>query len=113
MATPIGIKKHAAIVFIPVRSVTVAEPPKISMEETMMFVANLRTIHPSEIRLDQVSPPRKDSPEEEKYSMGELSPASTNDFEPSVSVRGIKFKLGGELMGSPRIRVSFPTLRNE
>jgi len=42
MATPIGIKKHAAIVFIPVRSVTVAEPPKMSMEETMMFVAKLK-----------------------------------------------------------------------
>jgi len=41
MATPIGIKKHAAIVFIPERSVTVAEPPRISMEETMIFVANL------------------------------------------------------------------------
>ena len=42
MATPIGIRKQAAIVFIPERSVTVAEPPKMSMEETMMFVANLK-----------------------------------------------------------------------
>jgi len=41
MATPIGIRKHPAIVFIPERSVTVVEPPKISMEETIMFVANL------------------------------------------------------------------------
>lgn len=32
-------RKQAAIVFIPVRSVTVALPPKINMVDTMMFVA--------------------------------------------------------------------------
>lgn len=30
-----------AIVFMPVKSVTVADPPRISIEETMMFVAKL------------------------------------------------------------------------
>ena len=32
------IRKQAAIVFIPVRSVTVADPPRTSMVETMKFV---------------------------------------------------------------------------
>jgi hypothetical protein len=56
-----GIKKHAysiiralsdiacssfeqsltAIVLMPVKSVTVADPPRISIEETIMFVASL------------------------------------------------------------------------
>ena len=40
MATPKGIKKQAAMVFIPVKSVTVALPPRMSIDETMMFVAN-------------------------------------------------------------------------
>jgi hypothetical protein len=33
-----------AIVFIPVKLVTVAEPPRISMDETMMFVARLPVV---------------------------------------------------------------------
>jgi hypothetical protein len=41
MATPRGIRKHAAMVLMPVKTVTVAEPPRISMEETMIFVASL------------------------------------------------------------------------
>lgn len=32
-----------AIVFMPVKSVTVAEPPRINIEDTMMFVAKLVT----------------------------------------------------------------------
>jgi hypothetical protein len=36
-----GMRKQAARVFIPVRSATVAEPPRINIEETMMFVAIL------------------------------------------------------------------------
>jgi hypothetical protein len=39
MATPSGIKKQAARVLIPDKSVTVADPPRISIEETIMFVA--------------------------------------------------------------------------
>ena len=35
------MRKQAAMVFIPVRSVTVADPPKISIDETMIFVASL------------------------------------------------------------------------
>ena len=35
-------KRPTAIVCIPVRDVTVADPPRISMEDTMMLVANLR-----------------------------------------------------------------------
>ena len=34
-----------AIVFIPVSAVTVAEPPRISIEETMMFVARPKNIN--------------------------------------------------------------------
>ena len=33
-----------AMVFIPVKDVTVAEPPRISIEETIMFVASLPMI---------------------------------------------------------------------
>lgn len=40
IATPKGIRKHAAMVFMPVRLVTVADPPRTSIEDTMMFVAN-------------------------------------------------------------------------
>lgn len=32
--------KPTAIVFIPLSAVTVADPPKINMLDTMMFVAN-------------------------------------------------------------------------
>ena len=35
------LKARTAIVFIPVKSVTVADPPRISMDDTMMFVARL------------------------------------------------------------------------
>lgn len=35
-------KKHTAIVLIPVKSVTVAEPPRISIDDTMIFVASLQ-----------------------------------------------------------------------
>jgi hypothetical protein len=38
------MRKHAAMVFIPVRLVTVAEPPRISIEETMMLVASLEVL---------------------------------------------------------------------
>jgi hypothetical protein len=41
MATPRGIRKHAAMVFMPVKLFTVAEPPRMSIEETMIFVASL------------------------------------------------------------------------
>ena len=43
MATPSGIKKQAATVCMPVKSVTVAEPPRTNMELTMMLVARLDT----------------------------------------------------------------------
>src|ERR1700679_1090282 len=101
IATPIGVKKHAAIVLIPGSSVTGAEARKISMEETIMFVANLVKIHQSETELDEV-PILKDSPEEEKNGVGDLSPTSTNDLKPSVSVGGVKFEFCRKLMGSPQ-----------
>ena len=41
--------------------------------------------------------------------MGEFPPPSTDDLEPSISVWGIEFEFGRELMGSPRVRFSFPT----
>ena len=109
MATPIGIKKQAAIVFIPVRSVTVAEPPKISMEETMMFVAKLYAKKtPLKVELEETSLPKTNSPKKEENEMGKCSPTSTNDLEPGVSVGSIEFKLGGKLMGSLQVRVSAP-----
>ena len=36
--TPIGIKKPAAVVFMPVSAFTVAAPPRTSIEETMTLV---------------------------------------------------------------------------
>lgn len=39
METPSGMRKHAAIVLIPVKLVTVAEPPRTSIEDTIKFVA--------------------------------------------------------------------------
>jgi hypothetical protein len=44
METPKGMRKQAAIVFMPVKLVTVAEPPKINIDETMIFVASLRVV---------------------------------------------------------------------
>lgn len=40
--------------------------------------------------------------------MGEFPPTSTDDLEPSVGMRGIKFELGRELMGSPRVKSVSP-----
>jgi len=37
----IAMSLHTAIVLIPVKSVTVAEPPRINIELTIMFVARL------------------------------------------------------------------------
>jgi len=45
MATPKGIRKQAATVLMPVRSVTVAEPPKTSIEETIKFVAKPKNMN--------------------------------------------------------------------
>jgi hypothetical protein len=55
----------------------------------------------------------EDSPKEEENTVGEFSPTSTDDLEPSVSVWGIEFEFGGELMGSPRVQVSYPTSRDK
>jgi len=100
MATPTGIKKHAAIVFIPVRSVTVAEPPKMSMEETMMFVAKLKKTSVENETLWNLL--KEVVPEEHENEMSEFSPTSADDLEPGVSVRGIKLKLGRKLVGHVR-----------
>lgn len=43
---------HTAMVFIPVRLVTVALPPRMSMEDTMTFVASL---HSNQKRLGGVN----------------------------------------------------------
>ena len=38
-----------------------------------------------------------DVPEEHEDTMSNLPPPSTNDLEPSVSVRGVEFELRGQL----------------
>ncbi len=39
-----GIERLTAMVLIPVRAVTVADPPKINMLDTMMLVARLYSV---------------------------------------------------------------------
>ena len=59
--------------------------------------------HPLEIKLGGNPLLYRDVPEEHENEMSKFSPTSTNDLEPSVSVWGVEFKLGGKLKGSPRI----------
>jgi hypothetical protein len=77
------------------------------MEDTMMLVANLRKVHPLES--NPINFLKEDPPEEEENGVGDFPPTSTDDLDPRVSVRGIEFEFGRELMGSPRVQVSFPT----
>lgn len=44
MITPQGIRKQAAIVFMPVKALTVAEAPVMSMDETMTLVARAKNM---------------------------------------------------------------------
>lgn len=45
-----GWKYLTAIVFMPVKSVTVADPPRINIELTMMLVAKLETIRDDKLQ---------------------------------------------------------------
>jgi hypothetical protein len=70
----------------------------MSMEETIMFVANLknnrRKWHSEQLK--------GLVPKEHENEMSGFSPTDTNDLEPSVSVRGIELKLCGKLMDHVR-----------
>lgn len=82
------------MVFIPVRLVTVADPPRINMDETMIFVANLSSwLKP--IPHDEIA--RIDLPEEHEYKMCDCPPTSTNNLQPSMSIGCVQLELGGEL----------------
>lgn len=99
---PIGMRKQAARVFIPVRSVTVAEPPKINMEETIMFVAMLKPWL-SEFLIFL----RLDAPKKHEHEMSRLAPTSSYDFEPGVSMRSIQLQFCWELLSAIKNLVNF------
>ena len=86
---------HTAMVFIPVNDVTVADPPRISIDETMILVASLR------VKTCESSPneciTNSNIPEKHEYEMSDSSPSSSYDFEPSMSIRGIEFEFCREL----------------
>lgn len=67
------------------------------MEETMMFVANLKGVIENRTRGNLASGV---VPEEHENEMGNLSPANTDDLEPGVSVRSIELEFGGKLVRS-------------
>ena len=71
----------------------------MSMEETIMFVANLKKN--TGWKNGETLLLGRDVPEEEENEVSKFSPTSTNDLEPGISVWGIEFKFGGKLMGSP------------
>lgn len=82
------------MVFIPVKEVTVADPPKISIELTMMLVERLFK------QINNDSADKEDDkglPEEQKNKMRKSSPSHIDDFKPCVRVRGVKFQLRGKL----------------
>jgi len=66
-----------AIVFMPVKSVTVADPPRINIELTMIFVANLKA---NLNRNARELFPRNHSPEKHEYQMSCLAPPNTDNF---------------------------------
>ena len=78
-----------AIVFIPVSAVTVAEPPKMSMAETIIFVARLDT-HSEH---GQCSTMLEDSPKEHEDEVSDRAPARRHDFEPCVCMRSVQLEL--------------------
>jgi len=71
--------------------------------------SNIHIKHPLKVELKEAPFPKKNSPEEEENEVSKFSPTNANDLEPGVSMWGIELKLGGELMGSPQVRVSFRT----
>jgi hypothetical protein len=77
------------MVFIPVRLVTVAEPPRMSMDETMMFVAR-----PAQWDKDRIHQMKvKERTKEHKNAMSEGAPATSDNFEEGMRIRSVKLKL--------------------
>ena len=84
----IVMSRRTAIVLIPVKSVTVAEPPRINMELTIMFVARLeKSVSSLNLGLTLVGP----LPKEHEDQMGNFAPSDTNDLQPRVGIRSIEF----------------------
>jgi hypothetical protein len=80
------------MVFIPVRSVTVADPPRTSIAATIMLVDRLKKFSaPEDNRQGDILP------EEQEQDVGKGSPSSTNDLEPSVYERCIQLQLSCQL----------------
>jgi hypothetical protein len=80
---------------IPVRSETVAEPPKINMDDTIMFVARLFIVRVRTLFLNQRTRPHE--PEEHEHEMGKGAPSLADDFEESVRIGRVQLQLGCEL----------------
>lgn len=88
-----SILGRTAIVLIPVRSVTVAEPPRISIDDTIIFVASLFCLL-GDTRLD---PRTERAPEEHEDEMSCCSPASSDNLKPSVCEWSVELQLCCEL----------------
>jgi hypothetical protein len=89
------------MVFIPVKEVTVADPPKISIELTIMLVERLF------VQINNGSADKegdKELPEEHKNKMRKSSPSHIDYFKPRVRIRGVKFQLRGKLESNPNVK---------
>ena len=80
-----------AIVLIPVKSVTVAEPPRISIDDTIILVANLTAKRI--ILIHRLGLGERTLPEEHEDKMSNGSPSDADDFQPCVSERRVKLEL--------------------
>lgn len=92
--SPYDRNARTAIVFMPVKLATVADPPRISIDDTIMLVARLRdNQRPEASRFA----PNFHSPEEHEHKMSCGTPSSSHDLKPCMSPRGVQFELRCQL----------------
>ena len=82
-----------AIVFMPVKSVTVADPPKTSIELTIMLVARLDKSG----ELISIETWSTFVPKEHENKMSCFSPSCANNLKPRMCIRRIELELGRQL----------------
>jgi hypothetical protein len=80
------------MVFMPVRAVTVAEPPKDNMEDTTMFVAK-----PKKRKIKWAVLPHLRNTSVQIHCDIKGNAPLADDFEECMGIRGIQLELGSEL----------------
>lgn len=94
METPRGMRKQAATVFIPVRSVTVAEPPKISIaiKKSQKLVGARLAGRWRLTGNDNVGRKGK----KQKHKVSNSAPSSLDDFKIGMTKGSVLLKLAGD-----------------